>query len=89
MPVTVKFQIDVLVCGLQGRLFPSFDVGPMFPCSQNVMHCRKEVYATCLSKESIPAILPCKDIQLMKTSEVGKVGLLSCESSSNIAIVDV
>ena len=69
MPVTVKFQIDVLVCGLQGRLFPSFNVSPMFPCSQNVMHCRKEVYVTCLSKESIPAILPCKDIQLMKTSE--------------------
>ena len=28
MPVTVKFQIDVLVCGLQGHLFPSFDVRP-------------------------------------------------------------
>ena len=69
MPVTVKFKIDVLVCGLQGRLFPPFNVSPMFPCSQNVMHCRKEVYVTCLSKESIPAILPCKDIQLMKTSE--------------------
>ena len=27
------------------------------PCSQNVTHCRKEIYATCLSKESIPAIL--------------------------------
>ena len=26
------------------------------PCSQNVTHCRKEIYATCLSKESIPAI---------------------------------
>ena len=25
-------------------------------CSQNVTHCRKEIYATCLSKESIPAI---------------------------------
>ena len=39
MPVTVKFKIDVLVCGLQGHLFPSFDVGPMFPCSKNVTHC--------------------------------------------------
>ena len=26
------------------------------PCSQNVTHCRKEIYATCLSKASIPAI---------------------------------
>ena len=26
------------------------------PCSQNVTHSRKEIYATCLSKESIPAI---------------------------------
>ena len=26
------------------------------PCSRNVTHCRKEIYATCLSKESIPAI---------------------------------
>ena len=26
------------------------------PRSQNVTHCRKEIYATCLSKESIPAI---------------------------------
>ena len=26
------------------------------PCSQNVTRCRKEIYATCLSKESIPAI---------------------------------
>ena len=25
-------------------------------CSQNVMHCRKEIYATCMSNESIPAI---------------------------------
>ena len=25
-------------------------------CSQNVMHCRKEICATCLSKESVPAI---------------------------------
>ena len=25
-------------------------------CSQNVMHCRKEICCTCLSKESIPAI---------------------------------
>ena len=25
-------------------------------CSQNVMHCRKEMCSTCLSKESIPAI---------------------------------
>ena len=26
------------------------------PCSQNVMHCRKEICSTCLFKESIPAI---------------------------------
>ena len=26
------------------------------PCSRNATHCRKEIYATCLSKESIPAI---------------------------------
>ena len=38
MPVTVKFQIDVLVCGLQGHLFPSFDVGPMFPWNRNKSH---------------------------------------------------
>ena len=38
MPVTVKFQIDVLVCGLQGHLFPSFDVGPMFTWNRNKSH---------------------------------------------------
>ena len=47
MPVTVKFQTEVLVCGLQGRLFPSFDVGPMFPCSKNATQCRKEICSTC------------------------------------------
>ena len=26
------------------------------PCSLHVTHCRKEIYATCLSKESIPTI---------------------------------
>ena len=27
-----------------------------FPCSQNVQHCRKEIYSTCLFKTSIPAV---------------------------------
>ena len=27
-----------------------------FPCSQNVKHCRKEIYSTCLFKTSIPAV---------------------------------
>ena len=27
-----------------------------FPCSQNVRHCRKEIYSTCLFKTSIPAV---------------------------------
>ena len=47
MPVTVKFQTEVLVCGLQGHLFPSFEVGPMFPCSKNATQCRKEICSTC------------------------------------------
>ena len=33
MPVTVKFRLDFLVCGLQGRLLWHLaKVGPMFPC---------------------------------------------------------
>ena len=27
-----------------------------FPCSQNLKHCRKEIYSTCLFKTSIPAV---------------------------------
>ena len=27
-----------------------------FPCPQNVKHCRKEIYSTCLFKTSIPAV---------------------------------
>ena len=30
MPVTVKFRLDFLLCGLQSHLFPSFDVGLSF-----------------------------------------------------------
>ena len=47
------------------------------PCSENVAHCQKEICSTCLFKESIPAILCCKDIQLMESQ------------SSSIVRVDV
>ena len=73
MPVTVKFKIDVLVCGLQGHLFPSVDDGPMFPCSKNVTHCRKEVYSTCLSEESMPFVkskppLPSRSLRSLRAA---------------------
>ena len=73
MPVTVKFQIDVLGCGLQGRLFPSFDVGPMFPCSKSAMQCRKEICSTCLSEESMPFVkskppLPSRSLRSLRAA---------------------
>ena len=35
MPVTVKFRLDFLVCGLQGHLLQHLArVGPMFPCNK-------------------------------------------------------
>ena len=73
MPVTVKFQSEVLVSGLQGHLFPSFDVGPMFPCSQNVTQCRKEICSTCLSEESMPFVkskppLPSRSLRSLRAA---------------------
>ena len=36
MPVTVKFRLNFLVCGLQGHLLWHLTkVGPMFPCNKN------------------------------------------------------
>ena len=73
MPVPVRSEIDVLVCGLQGRLFPSFDVGPMFPCSKNATQCRKEICSTCLSKESMPFVkskppLPSRSLRSLRAA---------------------
>ena len=45
MPLTVKFRL-----GFWG------DQPFSCPCSQNVMHCRKEICSTCLSMESMPFV---------------------------------
>ena len=58
--------------GLETGL-PAFQL-PMFT-KCHVLYCRKEICSTCLLKESIPAILCCKDIQLMES-----------QSSSNVRV---
>ena len=43
------------------------------PCSQSVMHCRKEIFHTCLSKESMPFVkskspLPTRSLRLLRAA---------------------
>ena len=87
MPVTVKLRTDFSVCGLQGDLLWycrdsafSQPVGWKLgcqpfscPCSLNVMHCQKESYAACLSKESMPFVkskppLPSRSLRSLRAA---------------------
>ena len=105
MPVTLKFRLGFLVCGLPSHLLwhqamsaPCFHVikrkpqsriveieflatvgwkcgGQAFrcPCSENVTHCRREVFARCLSKESMPFVkskppLPTRNLRFLRAA---------------------
>ena len=78
-----------LVCGLQGRLFhlsmsaPCFHVRKMWRSAE-----RRFVRHVCL-RNPLPLFFVAKTFNSWRHQKVGEGGLLSCESSSNIARVDV
>ena len=51
-------------------------------CSQTVTHCRKEIYATCLSKESIPASLFGNSKHLTQAEATASCPSLHCRSKT-------
>ena len=58
-PVTVKFRLDFLVCGLQGHLFWHLaKVGPMFACNKGreaMKNCRDWVFSHTGLEVGLPA----------------------------------
>ena len=77
MPVTVKFRLNFLVCGLQGHLLWHLaTVGPMFPCNKG-HEARKNCRDWVFSHTGLEARLPAFQLPIAKCDALRKGDLFN------------